>query len=150
MRWRSQIWAATAVAAVVAASTEASAGAIKTGASNDKISVETVFAFGNDQKPVVVEENGSKLNFVQVIQLGGAGPVGATIIQTGATNYANVMQTGGTTSAAIGQFGASNTANVMQMGDVTGTLLVQVGDMNRGSVSQFGRFNWAAIFQFGR
>ncbi|MGV7212080.1 curlin [Bradyrhizobium sp. UFLA05-112] len=118
--------------------------------SNDKISIETVFGFGNDQTPVVVEENSSKLNFVRVIELGGASQVGATIVQTGATNYANVMQAGGTTSAAIGQFGASNTANVMQMGNVTNTLLVQVGDMNTGAVSQVGRFNWAAIFQFGR
>ncbi|WP_348522539.1 curlin [Bradyrhizobium iriomotense] len=150
MKWSLQasIFAAL-LASAIGGSSAASAGSVKSSLTTSALNIETVFAFGNDPGPVQVNES-SQFNFARVIELGGASPVGATIIQTGTQNYASVYQTGSTTSAAIGQFGASNTTNVMQMGNANNTLLVQVGDMNTGAVSQSGRFNWAAIFQFGR
>jgi len=138
-----------ALAGAISTSTAASAGSFYSGVSNSTISFETVVEFGNNLKPVVVEES-SQINIARVIQIGVTGPVDATVIQTGASNYANVMQVGSTTRVAIAQLGASNTAGITQIGSVTDTLLVQVGDMNRGTVSQFGRSNWASIFPFGR
>ena len=106
-------------------------------------------SFGNNVQPVVIDEN-SRINIARVIEIGGTGPVDATIIQNGTRNIVDVFQVGATTNALIGQSGVSNTADVTQIGNVTNSLMLQVGDMNSGAVRQFGHFNWSAIFQFGR
>ncbi len=149
MRGVIQVWAATALLAAMSVSPEASAGTFQSERSNGKVSIETIFEFGNNVQPVVINEN-SQINIARVIEVGGTGPVDATIIQNGTRNIVDVFQAGATTNALIGQSGMSNTANVMQIGNVTNSLMLQIGDMNSGSVRQFGHVNWSAIFQFGR
>ena len=149
MRRFIQVWAAAALLAAMSVSAPASAGSFQRDRSNGKVSIDTIVEFGNNVQPIVVNEN-SQINIVRVIEIGGTGPVDATIIQNGIRNIADVFQVGGTTNALIGQSGVSNTANVTQIGNVTNSLMLQVGDMNSGSVRQFGHFNWSAIFQFGR
>ena len=105
--------------------------------------------FGNSLQPVVINEH-SQVNIARVIEIGGAGPVDASITQTGTRNIVDVFQVGGTTNALIGQSGVSNTANVTQLGNSTNSLLLQIGTMNSGGITQFGRSNSSAIFQFGR
>lgn len=149
MRCATQAWAATALLAAMSVSPEASADSFHSGRSNGKVSIETIVEFGNNVQPVVINEN-SQINIARVIEIGGTGPIDATIIQNGSRNIANVFQVGGTTNALIDQSGMSNTANVTQIGNVTNSLMLQIGDMNSGSVRQFGHVNWSAIFQFGR
>jgi minor curlin subunit len=149
MRGVIRVWAATALLAAMSVSPEASAGSFQSERSNGKVSIETIFEFGNNVQPVVINEN-SQINIARVIEVGGTGPVDATIIQNGTRNVVDVFQVGATTNALIGQSGVSNTANVMQIGNVTNSLMLQIGNMNSGSVRQFGHYNWSAIFQFGR
>ena len=149
MRGFIQVWAAAAFLAAMSVSPEASAGSFQSDRTNGKVSIDTIFEFGNNLQPVVIDEN-SKINIARVIEIGGTGPVDATIIQNGTRNIVDIFQVGGTTNALIGQSGVSNIANVMQIGNVNNSLMLQIGDMNSGSVRQFGRFNWSAIFQFGR
>ena len=149
MRRATQAWVATALLAAISVSPEASAGSFQSGRSNGKVSIETIVEFGNNVQPVVINEN-SQINIARVIEIGGTGPIDATIIQSGGRNIVSVFQVGGTTNAVIEQFGISNTANVTQIGNVTNSLMLQIGDMNSGSVRQFGRVNRSAIFQFGR
>ena len=139
--------AAALLAAVV--SQEASAGSVQIERSNGRVSVETIIEFGNNLQPVVINEH-SQVNIARVIEIGGAGPVDASITQTGTRNIVDVFQVGGTTNALIGQSGVSNTANVTQLGNSTNSLLLQIGTMNSGGITQFGRSNSSAIFQFGR
>ncbi|MDR3487029.1 MAG: curlin [Bradyrhizobium sp.] len=149
MRGVIRVWAATALLAAMSVSPEASAGSFQSERSNGKVSIETIFEFGNNVQPVVINEN-NQINIARVIEVGGTGPVDATIIQNGTRNVVDVFQVGATTNALIGQSGVSNTANVMQIGNVTNSLMLQIGNMNSGSVRQFGHYNWSAIFQFGR
>jgi minor curlin subunit len=149
MRGFVQVWAATALLAAMGVSPAASAGSFQRERSNGNVSIDTIVEFGNNVQPVVIDEN-SRINIARVIEIGGTGPVDATIIQNGTRNIVDVFQVGGTTNALIGQSGISNTANVTQIGNITNSLMLQVGDMNSGSVRQFGHFNWSAIFQFGR
>ena len=149
MRGVIRVWAATALLAAMSVSPEASAGSFQSERSNGKVSIGTIFEFGNNVQPVVINEN-SQINIARVIEVGGTGPVDATIIQNGTRNVVDVFQVGATTNALIGQSGVSNTANVMQIGNVTNSLMLQIGNMNSGSVRQFGHYNWSAIFQFGR
>ncbi len=149
MRGVIRVWAATALLAAMSVSPEASAGSFQSERSNGKVSIETIFEFGNNVQPVVINEN-SQINIARVIEVGGTGAVDATIIQNGTRNVVDVFQVGATTNALIGQSGVSNTANVMQIGNVTNSLMLQIGNMNSGSVRQFGHYNWSAIFQFGR
>jgi minor curlin subunit len=149
MRGFAQISAAAALLAAMSVSPSASAGSFQSERSNGRVTIDTIVEFGNNVQPVVINEN-SRINIARVIEIGGTGPVDATIIQNGTRNIVDIFQVGGTTNALIGQSGVSNTANVTQIGNVTNSLMLQVGDMNSGSVRQFGHFNWSAIFQFGR
>jgi minor curlin subunit len=149
MRGFAQISGAAALLAAMSVSPSASAGSFQSERSNGRVTIDTIVEFGNNVQPVVINEN-SRINIARVIEIGGTGPVDATIIQNGTRNIVDIFQVGGTTNALIGQSGVSNTANVTQIGNVTNSLMLQVGDMNSGSVRQFGHFNWSAIFQFGR
>ncbi len=149
MRCITQAWAATALLAAMSVGPQASADSFERGRSNGRISMVTIVEFGNNVRPVVINEN-SQINIARVIEIGGTGPVDATIVQNGIRNIVDVFQVGGVTNAVIEQFGMSNTANVTQGGNFTNSLMLQIGDMNSGSVRQFGRFNWSGIFQFGR
>jgi minor curlin subunit len=149
MRKIIQASAAIVWLSAMSVSPEASAGSYQIDRTNGKVSIDTVFEFGNNVQPVVINEN-SKVNIARVIEIGGTGPVDATIIQNGTRNIVDVFQVGATTDAVIGQSGINNSAKVTQMGNVTNSLMLQIGDMNSGSVRQFGNFNWSAIFQFGR
>lgn len=144
-----RVLALAAMLAAVGAATQACAGTVQRSVTNRNVSIQTVVQFGDNVRPVTIEES-SRVNIARVIQIGGTGTVDATIIQNGTRNYANVIQVGGTTNAAIGQSGVSNTAEITQIGNSTNALLLQIGDMNTGAVRQFGRFNWLAIFQFSR
>jgi minor curlin subunit len=144
-----QASAAAVWLAAMSVSPQASAGTYQIERSNGRVSIDTVFEFGNNVQPVVINEN-SKVNIAMVIEIGGTGPVDATIIQNGTRNIVDVLQIGGTTNAVIGQSGVSNTANVTQIGNVTNSMMLQIGNMNSGSVRQFGNVNSSAIFQFGR
>ena len=117
--------------------------------SNGRVSVETIIEFGNNLQPVVINEN-SQVNIARVIEIGGAGPVDASITETGTRNIVDVFQVGGTTNALIAQSGLSNTANVTQFGIFTNSLVLQAGTMNSAGTKQFGLFNSSATFQFGR
>jgi minor curlin subunit len=141
--------ALAALLAAVSVASEASAGSVQHGVTNQNVSIEMIVQFGNDVQPVTTEEN-SRINIARVIQMGGTGTVDATIIQNGTRNYVDVIQVGGTTNVAIGQSGVSNIADITQVGNSTNALLLQIGDMNTGTVRQFGRSNWLSIFQFGR
>lgn len=147
---RKIICARIAVAMLAAlVSQEASAGSFQSEKSNGRVSVETIIEFGNNLQPVVINEN-SQVNIARVIEIGGAGPVDASITQTGTRNVVDVFQVGGTTNALIAQSGLSNTANVTQFGIFTNSLLLQAGTMNSAGTKQFGLFNSSATFQFGR
>jgi minor curlin subunit len=149
MRGFVETCAAAALLAAMSAGQTASAGTFQSERSNGRVTIDTIVEFGNNVQPVVIDEN-SRINIARVIEIGGTGPVDATIIQNGTRNIVDVFQVGGTTNALIGQSGLSNTANVTQIGNVTNSLMLQIGDMNSGSVRQFGHFNWSAIFQFSR
>lgn len=145
-----QVGAAAALIALTSfgSASSASAGAILRGVtSNGNATIETIFEFGN--VPIAIQES-SQFSVVRVIQFGGAGPSGATIIQNGSRNVAEVMQLGGTTDAAVGQSGASNMARITQFGENTNSLVAQGGNMNTGSVQQFNRFNFLAFLDFFR
>jgi minor curlin subunit len=128
---------------------QANAETFQLGRSNSNVSIQTIVEFGNNLQPVVINEN-SQINIARVIQIGGTGPVDATIVQTGTRNIVSVFQMGGSTNSLIAQSGVSNSASVMQIGGATNSLMLQIGDMNSGSVRQFGRLTWSTIFQFVR
>lgn len=127
----------------------ASAGTFESVRSNGNLSVVTIIEFGAQVQPITITES-SKVNIARVIEIGGAGPVDATIIQNGVRNTVDVFQMGSSTTAIVGQSGLSNTADIVQFGGVTNSLLLQIGNMNTGSVRQSGRVNSSSIFQFGR
>jgi minor curlin subunit len=130
-------WAFAALFAALSISSSASAGSSWGAGSGESITIVTVIEVGNNVNPVNIDEN-SQINIARVIEIGGTGPVDATIVQNGIDNYASVFQVGSSTNSVIEQFGVNNTSSVTQGGNNNNAGLLQVGTMNSGSTRQFG------------